>query len=199
MHMTDLFANDVEAVRDGVALLRGFADAQSLLPLIEQVASVSPFRSMTVPGGKSMSVATTSCGERGWISDARGYRYETTDPLTGKAWPAMPDAFRTLAVDAATRAGFTGFDPDSCLINRYAPGAKMGAHVDKDELDFSQPIVSVSLGLPAKFKIAGATIPLGDGDVVVFGGPARNAKHGVSPVAAGALPYRFNLTFRRAA
>ncbi|GIL41880.1 alpha-ketoglutarate-dependent dioxygenase AlkB [Roseiterribacter gracilis] len=196
--MADLFASNIETIRDGVVLLRGFADARVLLPLIDDIASVSPFRSMTVPGGKSMSVATTSCGARGWYTDARGYRYETIDPVTGRPWPAMPDAFRTLAIDAAARAGFVGFDPDSCLINRYAPGAKMGAHVDKDELDFNQPIVSVSLGLPARFKIADAVIPLSDGDVVVFGGPARKAKHGVSPVAAGALPYRFNLTFRRA-
>jgi alkylated DNA repair protein (DNA oxidative demethylase) len=196
--MADLFANDLETIRDGIVLLRGFADTRALLPLIEQIAAISPFRSMTVPGGKSMSVATTSCGRLGWYTDARGYRYETIDPLTQRPWPAMPDAFRTLAVDAATHAGFAGFDPDSCLINRYAPGAKMGAHTDKDELDFNQPIVSVSLGLPAKFKIADATIPLTDGDVVVFGGAARKAKHGVSPVAAGAFPYRFNLTFRRA-
>jgi alkylated DNA repair protein (DNA oxidative demethylase) len=196
--MADLFTNRTEAIRDGVVLLRGFAPPSLLVPAIEAVASVSPFRSMTVPSGKSMSVATTSCGERGWISDARGYRYETIDPLTGRAWPAMPDVFRALATDAASRAGFAGFDPDSCLINRYAPGARMGAHVDKDERDFDQPIVSVSLGLPARFKIGDATIALNDGDVVVFGGPARKARHGVSPVAAGAQPYRFNLTFRRA-
>ncbi|MDB5367888.1 MAG: alpha-ketoglutarate-dependent dioxygenase [Rhodospirillales bacterium] len=196
--MVDLFASRVETIRDGVVLLRAFADPRILLPLIDAIASVAPFRSMTVPGGKSMSVATTSCGERGWISDARGYRYESVDPLTQRPWPAMPVEFRTLAVGAASRAGFAGFDPDSCLINRYAPGARMGAHVDKDERDFDQPIVSVSLGLPARFKIADAVIPLSDGDVVVFGGPARTAKHGVSPVVAGPLPYRFNLTFRRA-
>lgn len=196
--MTDLFARSAETIRDGVVLLRGFADAQLLLPLIDGIAAQAPFRSMTVPGGKSMSVATTSCGDLGWYTDARGYRYEARDPLTGKPWPAMPAAFRALAVDAAARAGFAGFDPDSCLINRYAPGAKMGAHVDKDEVDFAQPIVSVSLGLPARFKIADAVIALTDGDVVVFGGPARRARHGVSPVVAGAFPYRFNLTFRRA-
>jgi DNA oxidative demethylase len=197
--MAGLFASDLETIRDGIVLLRGIAEARVLLPLIESVAAVSPFRHMTVPGGHSMSVAMTSCGERGWVTDARGYRYETTDPLTGYPWPRMPDAFRTLATEAAARAGFAGFDPDSCLINRYAPGARMGAHVDKDERDFSQPIVSVSLGLPARFRIADLSIPLEDGDVVVFGGPARKARHGVSPVSAGAQQYRFNLTFRRAA
>jgi alkylated DNA repair protein (DNA oxidative demethylase) len=194
----DLFSGKVETIREGIVLLRGLADARLLLPLVDAIAVQAPFRSMTVPGGKSMSVATTSCGRLGWYTDARGYRYEETDPLTAKVWPAMPDMFRALAVDAAARAGFAGFDPDSCLINRYAPGARMGAHIDKDERDFNQPIVSVSLGLPAKFKIADATIPLNDGDVIVFGGPARKAKHGVSPLAAGAFPYRFNLTFRRA-
>jgi alkylated DNA repair protein (DNA oxidative demethylase) len=206
--MSDLFANETATIRDGVVLLRGFADGRVLLPLIDAVASVSPFRHMHVPGGASMSVAMTSCGERGWVTDARGYRYETVDPLTGRPWPAMPDAFRALAAEAAARAGFAGFDPDSCLINRYAPGARMGAHVDKDERDFTQPIVSVSLGLPATFLFGGLArsdkprrYRLVHGDVVVWGGPSRLAYHGVAPLADGEHALlgrkRINLTFRR--
>lgn len=195
----------------GVMLLRGFAlaGAGTLVEAIADVARVAPFRSMSTPGGRRMSVATTSCGPLGWVSSEAGYRYSPSDPESGHPWPTLPAAFRSLARDAAERAGFAGFEPDACLINRYEPGARMGLHQDKDERDFGAPIVSVSLGLPAVFLLGGLRrsdrpqrMPLVHGDVLVWGGPARLRFHGVRPVAEGRHPetggYRFNLTFRKA-
>jgi alkylated DNA repair protein (DNA oxidative demethylase) len=164
---------------------------------------------MTTRRGGRMAAGMTSAGACGWMTDQRGYRYESTDPKTGKPWPAMPDAFRALAEAAAEQAGFPAFAPDTCLINRYAPGAGMGLHRDGDERDFAAPIVSVSLGLPAVFLVGGLEktekarpVPLGSGDVLVFGGPARSLFHGIRPVKPGVDPlfgpFRYNLTFRRA-
>jgi alkylated DNA repair protein (DNA oxidative demethylase) len=164
---------------------------------------------MVTPGGFPMSVAMSNCGIAGWVSDRTGYRYERTDPETGRPWPDMPYAFGRLAADAAERAGFPGFAPDACLINRYVPGARLTLHQDKNERDFGQPIVSVSLGLPAIFLWGGQTraerprrVPLVHGDVVVWGGPARKAFHGVLELAPGEHrltgPVRYNLTFRKA-
>jgi alkylated DNA repair protein (DNA oxidative demethylase) len=189
----------------GALLLPAFA-RDALSPCIEAVAARAPFRIMTTPGGLPMSAAMTNCGPLGWISDRSGYRYSPTDPQTNLPWPAMPHAFLDLAASAARLAGFPNFIPDACLINRYAPGAKMSLHQDKDEHDFSQPIVSVSLGLPAVFLFGGfarsetpARIPLHHGDVVVWGGPARLRYHGVLPIKPGLHPFRFNLTLRSAA
>jgi alkylated DNA repair protein (DNA oxidative demethylase) len=164
---------------------------------------------METPGGKAMSVAMTNCGPLGWTTDRRGYLYTATDPLTGRAWPAMPPGFAALAMAAAAEAGFDGFVPDACLVNRYEAGARMGLHQDKDEADAAAPIVSVSLGLPATFLWAGdkrtgaRRLTLEHGDVVVWGGAARLAFHGVAPLVAGRHPatgdVRYNLTFRRAA
>jgi alkylated DNA repair protein (DNA oxidative demethylase) len=156
-----------------------------------------------------MSVVMSNCGTFGWISDRRGYRYSPDDPQSGESWPSMPGAFARLARDAAAAAGFVDFAPDACLVNRYAPGAKLSLHQDRDEKDFSQPIVSVSLGLPATFLFGGLRrsdkqlrVPLMHGDVVVWGGPARLRYHGVLPLKEGAHPllggYRINLTFRKA-
>lgn len=190
-------------------LLRGWADPASLLPEIRDIERVSPFRFMTTRRGGRMAAAMTSAGLYGWISDARGYRYETRDPQTGAAWPAMPQRFRALAESAAAEAGFADFAPDTSLLNRYAPGAGMGLHRDGDEQDFTAPIVSVSLGLPAVFLVGGTEksgkarpVPLVSGDVLVFGGPARLLFHGIRPVKPGQDPlfgpFRYNLTFRRA-
>lgn len=192
-----------------MVLLRGRADPAALHPLIQTLAETSPFRFMRTRRGGTMAAAMTSAGAFGWISDSRGYRYESPDPLTRAPWPAMPDAFRALAETAAAEAGFAGFAPDTCLINRYAVRAGMGLHRDGDEQDFDQPIVSVSLGLPAVFLVGGRdkedkTLPvaLESGDVLVFGGPARLLYHGIRPVKAGYDPlfgpFRYNLTFRRA-
>ena len=150
----------------------------------------------------------TNCGSAGWIADRTGYRYGANDPETGKPWPAMPPLLRDLACRAADRAGFFGFSPDVCLVNRYVPGARLSLHQDRDELDLAAPIVSVSLGLPAIFLFGGRKrsdkvrrYRLEHGDVAVWGGPARLVYHGVAPLADGEHPLvgrqRINLTFRK--
>ena len=206
--MKDLFC-DANPVLPGVYLLKGYADSSLLLPHLMAIVDAAPLRQMETGRGFKMSVSQTNCGQVGWVSDRRGYRYEADDPLTGRPWPEMPEAFSRLASKAAAEAEFADFYPDACLINRYSPGTQMGAHRDTDEQDFSQPIVSVSLGIPARFYIIGAerrghstAMDLEDGDVVVFGGLARRYYHGVRKLKArtdsqfGA--YRWNLTFRRA-
>jgi alkylated DNA repair protein (DNA oxidative demethylase) len=200
-----------EPIANGAYLLRGFAldIVTALLAEIEQIETAAAFRHLETPGGFRMSVAMTNCGEVGWVSDRCGYRYTTEDPLNGQPWPPMPALFSTLAERAARDAGFDGFKPDACLVNRYVPGARLTLHQDKDENDFRAPIVSVSLGLPAVFLFGGnirkdkqRRIPLQHGDVVVWGGPARLYHHGVSPLKDGNHPVlgrqRVNLTFRRA-
>jgi alkylated DNA repair protein (DNA oxidative demethylase) len=195
----------------GAVLLGAFAlpAEAALLAALEGVVAAAPFRRMLTPGGRRMSVSMTSCGEWGWITDRRGYRYVSEDPETGRPWPEMPGAFRELAVAAAARAGFAGFAPDACLVNRYEPGARMSLHQDRDEVDFGAPIVSVSLGLPAVFLFGGdrraerpQRVALAHGDVAVWGGPARLRYHGVMPLAEGSHPAtgrcRINLTLRRA-
>jgi DNA oxidative demethylase len=173
------------------------------------ITAAAPFRHLETPGGFRMSVGMTNCGSLGWVSDRRGYRYASCDPLLGSAWPGMPETFLTLAEAAALAGGFPGFAPDACLINRYEPGARLTLHRDKDERDFASPIVSVSLGLPAVFLFGGVTrserqrrVPLRHGDVVVWGGASRLRHHGVLPVKEGwndlLGAQRLNLTFRRA-
>lgn len=196
---------------EGAVLLRGFAlpAEAELLTAIGEIEGEAPFRRMFTPGGHQMSVAMTNCGNAGWVTDRSGYRYDGADPDSGKPWPAMPAEFRELAEAAAREAGFAGFAPDACLINRYEPGAKMSLHQDRDEAAFSAPIVSVSLGLPAIFLFGGPKrdnkpqrYRLVHGDVVVWGGPSRLFFHGVAPLADGEHPLlgrrRINLTFRRA-
>lgn len=200
-----------EPVADGVVVLRRFASPASsaLMATVAAIAEQAPFRHMVTPGGHSMSAAMTCAGSLGWVTDARGYRYQSHDPQTGGPWPAMPFTFAELAKKAAEDAGFPGFEPDACLVNRYQPGAKMGLHQDKDERDFSWPIVSVSLGLPIVFQFGGRRrsdrpqrVLLEHGDVVVWGGSARLNYHGVLTLKAGQHPltggYRYNLTFRKA-
>jgi alkylated DNA repair protein (DNA oxidative demethylase) len=209
----DLFADEPGEMRlaDGAVLLRGFAKSieTPLLVALNEVTGAAPFRHMVTPGGYRMSVAMTNCGAVGWVTDRRGYRYDPVDPETGEAWPAMPPVFADLATRAAAAAGFDGFHPDACLINRYEPGARLSLHQDKDERDLGAPVVSVSLGLPATFLFGGMRrserprrVALTHGDVVVWGGPARLAFHGVMPLAAGEHETigrrRVNLTFRRA-
>jgi alkylated DNA repair protein (DNA oxidative demethylase) len=208
--MVDLFPRTPVEIDAGAVLLPGYAaPTDDLLRQIVAIADRSTFRFQTIPGGRRMSVAMTSTGASGWTSDLRGYRYSPVDPDSGAPWPPMPPAFAALAASAAAEAGYPGFAPDTCLINRYATGARMGLHQDRDEQDLSQPIVSVSIGVPATFLWAGATRAGGsrryrllDGDVVVWGGPSRLAFHGVAPLAAGHHPatgaFRYNLTFRRA-
>ena len=195
----------------GAWLLPGFVAGhdRALLAALEAIVARAPFRHMLTPGGQRMSVAMTSCGALGWITDRRGYRYVPADPESGRAWPAMPPDFLALAGAAAEAASFPGFVPDACLINRYEPGTRLSLHRDEDERDLSAPVVSVSLGLPATFLFGGkrrgdptVKIPLEHGDVVVWGGPARLNYHGVAPLAEGEHPLlgrrRVNLTFRKA-
>ena len=210
-----LFAEPPIPIDPGAVLLPGFALAQgdALVAAIAAIAAAAPFRQQQTPGGRLMSVAMTSAGPLGWTSGRRGYAYLPHDPDSGRPWPPMPPIFADLASAAADRAGYPGFTPDSCLINRYAAGARMGLHQDRDEADLASgpgaPIISVSLGLPATFLWGGGSrtggnsrIALSHGDVVAWGGPARLAFHGVAPLAAGhhhlTGAFRYNLTFRHA-
>ena len=192
-------------------MLRGFAlpFEHSLAAGVRDVAAAAPFRHMTTPGGYSMSVAMTNCGALGWVSNPSGYSYSPTDPETGAPWPAMPAAFAELARAAAAALGFAKFVPDACLVNRYEPDARLTLHQDKDERDFREPIVSVSLGVPAVFLFGGLKrkdraqrVPLAHGDVVVWGGVARLRYHGVAKLGESSHPFagraRINLTLRRA-
>lgn len=200
-----------ETIAEGAVLLRGFARSveQDLIAALREIVDQAPLRYMSTPGGHQMSVAMTNCGSLGWITDRSGYRYDAIDPQSAKPWPAMPPVFRTLAEQAAAEAGFDGFVPDACLINRYQPGARMSLHQDKDENDFGAPIVSVSLGLPAIFLFGGLRrtdkpqrFRLEHGDIVAWGGPSRLSFHGVAPLADGEHALmgreRINLTFRKA-
>ncbi|MDP3226805.1 MAG: DNA oxidative demethylase AlkB [Acidovorax sp.] len=200
-----------EVLEPGAMVLRGFALAQAadLLQAVQQVAAQAPFRHLVTPGGLRMSVAMTNCGKLGWVSDRSGYRYDRMDPDDGQLWPPMPALFKRLALEAAQAAGFEGFAPDACLINRYAPGTRLSLHQDRDEGNYAHPIVSVSLGIPAVFLWGGAQradkarrIALVHGDVVVWGGPARLRFHGVLPLREASHPltgaHRINLTFRKA-
>jgi alkylated DNA repair protein (DNA oxidative demethylase) len=212
--MDSLFGEEAaarEAIAEGAMLLRGFAGdvARGLMDEVAKIVEAAPFRHMVTPGGYRMSVAMTNCGQAGWVSDAKGYRYDALDPVTGLAWPGMPPAFRQVAADAAREAGYADFAADACLINRYEPGARLTLHQDRNERDYGAPIVSVSLGLPAVFLFGGARrkdrprrMRLGSGDVVVWGGAARLAYHGIAALADGEHPLtgrcRINLTFRKA-
>jgi len=209
--MTRLFDDEEIPLGDGAVVLRGLAlqNEEELLEALDAVAAAAPFRHMVTPGGFRMSVAMTNCGTLGWVTDRRGYRYTAADPDTGAPWPDLPEPFARLSQTASAAAGYPGFDADACLVNRYIPGAKMSLHQDRNEQDYTQPIVSVSLGLPAVFLFGGASrkdpvkrIRLEHGDVVVWGGPSRLFYHGVMPLKEGVHPRlgacRINLTFRRA-
>ncbi|RYC47368.1 DNA oxidative demethylase AlkB [Pectobacterium zantedeschiae] len=214
----DLFADEAprcwtEILAPGAVILRGRAydDAPALLAALQTVIARAPLRNMVTPGGFVMSVAMSNCGRLGWVTDEQGYRYTSQDPMSGEAWPVMPEAFFQLAKQAASDAGFADFEPDACLINRYDVGTRMSLHQDKNERDFRQPIVSVSLGLSATFLFGGMArsdkaqrVPLTHGDVVVWGGESRLYFHGILPLKNGTVPQgmldecRFNLTFRKA-
>jgi alkylated DNA repair protein (DNA oxidative demethylase) len=200
-----------EVLAPGAVVLRGFVGDgdQRLLDDLARVLEAAPFRHLITPGGFRMSVAMTNCGALGWFSDRSGYRYTPDDPESGRPWPPMPASFQDLAATAARQAGFDGFMPDACLVNRYEPGARLTLHQDKNERDLSAPIVSVSLGIPAVFAFGGSSrserpqrVPLVHGDVVVWGGPARLRYHGILPLRDGHHPMtgavRINLTFRKA-
>jgi alkylated DNA repair protein (DNA oxidative demethylase) len=213
----DLFAEDTpqpqanEQIGPRSWVLRGFALpwVDRLLPALDSVLTQAPFRQMVTPGGHVMSAALSSCGRYGWITDHQGYAYSPIDPQTGEPWPALPEVFLKLAQQASDEAGFQDFVPDTCLINRYIPGAKMSLHQDKNERGYEWPVVSVSLGIPAMFLFGGharsdATqrVPLFHGDVVAWGGEDRLRFHGVMPIKQAEHPQlgeqRINFTFRKA-
>lgn len=211
----DLFANaGVEqriALGPQAVLLRGRALplAAELLAQIHAITQRAPLRQMATRGGHRMSVHTSSCGAFGWVSSRAGYGYAAADPDSGQAWPAMPASLQQWARDVAQEAGFAAFTPDACLINQYDAHGKMGLHQDRDEVDFSQPIVSVSLGMSATFLWGGlrrsdttSQIVLAHGDVVVWGGADRLRFHGIKGLTGAPHPEvgarRFNLTLRRA-
>lgn len=195
-YFPDLLDRDAQA-----ALVAGLAAA----------AAAAPFFVPAMPRtGKPFSVRMTNLGALGWVSDRDGgYRYQAVHPETGRPWPAMPAT--VLALWRAV-AGYP-HDPEACLVNYYAPGARMGLHQDRDEADFAAPVVSISLGDACRFRIGGSerggatrSLKLSSGDVIVFGGPSRLAFHGVdrlypgtSRLLAGWFPEggRINLTLRR--
>lgn len=207
----DLFAPHPQRLALQTTLLPGFAmpDLEPLLDALRPVLRAAPFRHMQTPGGLRMAVALTNCGSLGWISDENGYRYTPIDPVSAKPWPALPQVLIDLATRAAALAGFEGFIPDACLVNHYLPGTRLSLHQDRDEQDYGQPIVSISLGLPAVFLFGGLQrsdrpqrIPLNHGDVLVWGGEDRLRFHGVMPIKPGVHPRmgerRINLTLRKA-
>ncbi|MCR4159016.1 DNA oxidative demethylase AlkB [Kerstersia gyiorum] len=208
----DLHVGQRDRLGPGAIVLRGYAlaRAETLLADLAAIEQQAAFRHMETPGGFTMSVALTNCGRYGWTSDRQGYRYTRTDPANGREWPSMPASFSELAHEAATEAGFPGFQPDACLVNRYVPGARLALHQDKNERDASAPIVSVSLGMSATFLFGGllrsdptARITLLHGDVVVWGGPDRMRYHGILPLKGDPHPLlgaqRLNFTLRKAA
>lgn len=182
----------------------------ALVAALRAVAAEAPFFTPRMPRtGKPFSVAMTNCGPLGWVADVAGYRYQEAHPDTGRAWPAMPAAV-TEAWEAL--AGYP-HPPEACLVNLYAPGTRMGLHQDRDEADFDAPVVSISLGDSAVFRVGGpkrgdptTSLRLASGDVLVMAGPARLARHGVDRVLPGTstlladwMPEggRLNLTLRR--
>jgi len=206
-----LLAEDLHTVlAPGALLMRGFGrdDDVDILQAVESVIAQAPLRHLQTPGGYTMSIQTTRCGSMGWVSEPGGYRYAPSNPSTRAPWPAMPQCLLDFAVRAATEAGYPDFVPDSCMVNQYLPGNKLGLHQDRDERDLRAPVVSLSLGLPAIFLFGGLQrtgktqrYRLAHGDVVVWGGPSRLAFHGVLPVADGDHALvgrrRVNVTFRK--
>ncbi|MGR3321754.1 MAG: alpha-ketoglutarate-dependent dioxygenase AlkB family protein [Pseudooceanicola sp.] len=190
----------------GVAIHKGFLDGPAqaeMLADIRRVAAAAPLFSPETRWGKKMSVAMTSAGKYGWYSDRRGYRYERRHP-SGVDWPPIPDTVLSVWRDLVSDAR----DPDCCLVNFYREGARMGLHQDRDEADFSWPVLSISLGDDARFRIGsvergGSTesVWLSSGDVCVMGGDARLVHHGIDKVRFGSSTLlsdggRINLTLR---
>lgn len=208
----DLFtsiAPEMEELAPGIFLFQRYVNEERFYDVVKTATEEIPFRHMVTPGGKRINVAGISMGDCGWYSDRRGYRYEKTDPITGKKWPDIPEDISQITTSAAAKAGFPAFIPDSCFINKYEPGVRLTAHIDQDEVDFDQPIVSVSLGASAIFQVFGdkrggkaMNIPLNSGDLLIFGGPARRYYHGVKKLEPQNHPLtgniRINMTFRKA-
>jgi alkylated DNA repair protein (DNA oxidative demethylase) len=201
-------AREIDTGMEGFRFWPGALSASGQAALLTEVlaaAEAAPFYRPVTPGGRPFSVEMTGLGPLGWVSDRGGYRYQSTHPVTGVPWPSMPGTLLTLWSD------LTGWPetPDACLVNRYRDGAKMGLHQDLDELDHDAPVLSVSLGDSAVFRIGAAgggptrTVRLTSGDVCALTGPARLARHGIDRVIAGSSTLipgggRINLTLRKA-
>ena len=196
-------------VAEGAIKLPEFLLRSNINPILKEIESVlkrAPLRRMKMMGGGHM-IPMSNCGDWGWTSDEKGYRYQKVDPDNNEAWPAIPAEWLVLVAAALAEAGFPVVTPTSCLINAYSTGDNLGLHQDRDEADHTQPIVSFSIGLPARFVLGGLKrndplqeIELRHGDVFVFGGAARMRFHGILPIKAGyhaaTGACRYNLTFR---
>ena len=193
----------------GFRLYPGYLDAEAQSALTRAAlaaVAIAPFYRPVTPGGRAMSVEMTNMGPLGWVTDAAGYRYRPTHPTTGAPWPPIPPGLLDLWADLADAATA----PDACLVNLYRAGARMSPHQDKDEADFSVPVLSVSLGDTAIFRLGGVdrhaptrAVRLASGDVCVLAGEARLAFHGIDRIVAGSSRLvpgggRINLTLRRA-
>jgi alkylated DNA repair protein (DNA oxidative demethylase) len=178
----------------------------AVLAVVRSVLAAAPLFTPRMPkSGRPMSVGMSNCGALGWFSDERGYRYQSTHPQTGQPWPSIPDRLLRLWDDVAQYP----HPPEACLVNYYSPSAKMGLHQDRDEADFSAPVVSLSLGDSCLFRVGGCkradptrSFRLNSGDVLVLGGEARFAFHGVNRIYADTSTLlaeggRINLTMRR--
>ena len=201
-------AREIDTGMEGFRFWPGALSASEQADLLAEVlaaAEQAPLYRPVTPGGRPFSVEMTNLGPLGWVSDRGGYRYQPTHPVTGAPWPPMPRALTALWND------LTGWPepPDACLVNRYREGARMGLHQDLDEQDQSAPVLSVSLGDAAMFRIGAAgggptrTVRLASGDVCALTGPARLARHGIDRIIAGSSTLvpgggRINLTLRRA-
>lgn len=212
-----LFADLEDVLPEGVRVFRNRVkptDQRAILDDVAQVIAAAPLFRPQMPTGPYMINSLTNCGDLGWISDKRGYRYEPTHPETGKPWPPIPPRVLGIARDLVERAGFGAFAPDACLVNVYAADGRLSLHRDYDEAEFKWPIVSFSFGNDADFVLGGLkrsdktqVLTLHSGDVMLFGGPSRLRYHGVkkirpatAPIAHPVLPEggRINLTLRRA-
>ncbi|CUA90488.1 Alkylated DNA repair dioxygenase AlkB [Chelatococcus sambhunathii] len=196
-------------LRPGVLHWPGYLDRpaqDALAAALREVVREAPFYTPRMPRtGKPFSVRMTNCGPLGWVSDETGYRYQPTHPETGRPWPRIPAA---LMEAWQALAGYP-HPPEACLVNFYGPGARMGLHQDRDEEDFDAPVLSLSLGDTALFRIGGTgrrdptvSLRLASGDALLFGGPARLAFHGIDRIMPGTStllrePGRINLTLRR--
>jgi DNA oxidative demethylase len=194
---------------NGIDYFPSFLNKEQQSSLVEELrgcVAISPLFTPTMPkSGRTMSVRMTNLGSLGWVSDRNGYRYQATHPDTGTPWPAMPQAI----LDIWAKVSNYSHPPEACLVNFYQGGAKMGLHQDKDEEDFSAPVVSISLGDTAVFRFGGnerggktQTLKLASGDVLVMGGDARLCFHGIDRVNVGTSNLlkeggRINLTLRR--
>lgn len=210
--LPSLFADAPPVLPPGLFLRAGLLDPanqRALHAAVLEIASVAPFAQARTKGGLT-SAAMTNCGDAGWWSDLKGYRYERQHPETGRPWPPMPAVFLNTVAAAVAGTPWPDFVPDACLINFYGDGARMGLHQDRDERDFSQPIITVSLGADGDFLVGGRTrteraqvLPVRNGDVLIMGGESRMRFHGIRKIHPGTSPLaglagRISLTFRRA-